>query len=722
MALLRGLSRLLFPTALAAASACEPSTSTTEGSATEASATEASATKGSTTEMTASSGASESTDTAMTATESGSTTVADSESTGTDSESTGETTDACGDAEVPDAPAHTCGCAIDTCESGIDDCGGDDNSQLCGVTAMMLSVTYCAGDSLPCGVIDESCAQDGWDCYDNPDAREYDVDALDCTLAALRDRLPGTYGWSSTLDYNYSGEAGIVHLRKDGAMWARECFWEDLGSGLDSPSEVALAEPSYFDGCLGLAQPAARWECMLDGLDRGLVIPKCAGGTGGPPPVGTCEGGGLRWAGSAVFRGTSLAAVQQLEGYECVDGPLLIEKVDCPGVLDALGSLRRIDGSLILRDLPIADFLPLASLTHVGALRLSNFSQVADLAGFDGLTSAGTLRLSNLPALTDLSGLGSLTDLDELSLWDLNVTSLSGLGPVSPAEISIRVCQELTSLTGLEAVTTAASVTLSNTNALASLDGLKNLASVESLSLDVGGLDLAGLDSLAQVGDFVVGGDNLVDVGPLPALVAVDGLKVWYSPQVESLSGLSNVTELAGGLELLSLTGLTELSGLASIATIGDLEINQCDGLTTLQGLDALAAVTNFSVEKNDSLTAVTGLGSLATISGRLVVRGNNQLVDLAGMTLAPAIGDGVEIAGNPLLTSLSGLEGVTTLVGDLLLDNNSALSSLAALKALTLIGGDLTITDNAQLPTQDALDFAAGVEVTGSTEISGNG
>ena len=90
--------------------------------------------------------------------------------------------------------------------------------------------------------------------------------------------------------------------------------------------------------------------------------------------------------------------------------------------------------------------------------------------------------------------------------------------------------------------------------------------------------------------------------------------------------------------------------------------------------------------------------------------------------TLAPAIGDGVEIAGNPLLTSLSGLEGVTTLVGDLLLDNNSALSSLAALKALTLIGGDLTITDNAQLPTQDALDFAAGVEVTGSTEISGNG
>ena len=125
MALLRGLSRLLFPTALAAASACEPSTSTTEGSATEASATEASATKGSTTEMTASSGASESTDTAMTATESGSTTVADSESTGTDSESTGETTDACGDAEQESPQAQRLGIAVGTPDQGPAQHGGD---------------------------------------------------------------------------------------------------------------------------------------------------------------------------------------------------------------------------------------------------------------------------------------------------------------------------------------------------------------------------------------------------------------------------------------------------------------------------------------------------------------------------------------------------------------------------------------------------------------------
>ncbi|HGG58219.1 MAG TPA: hypothetical protein ENK31_10525 [Nannocystis exedens] len=655
----------------------------------------------------------------------GSETTTGPETTTTGPETTGtETTaDLCAAEGSIGESVHECGCTINTCENGIWSACEDESPSWCGVSSMLYSVTFCASDSLDCGPVTESCA--GEFCDVDPDAREYDEEALNCTLAALRDRTPGMYGWESTLDGSYSGEAGVFHLRKDGAMWARECDWEDLGTSMDQPSGLGIESAEYFEGCLAMAKAGDRWQCMRDGLSRTAEIPLCDGGIGGPPPLGTCADGGIAWAGSAVFQGSDPGALKLLAGVECIEGPLRIDGVLCPDILDTLGSLRRIDGSLTLKNLEVSDLMALSALTEVGGtVVLRELPQLLSLEGLGGVAAVhDQLSLIDLPKLTDLSGLGALTDVDKMVLRELGIVSLDGLGPSSPTSLEIWDCPELASIEGLGAMVSAESVRLVELPMLTSFEGLANLISVGFLEFSgVGATNLVGLDSLAQATTLGARGEWLVDIGPLPSLVTLGRLSVDYSPEVESLSGLTKITELPSGLSLSGLPALGDLAELSSVQEISYIDIRQCDGLADLTGLGAVSNVEKISLDRNASLESVVGLDSLLEISDWLVIRENPKLVDMAGMVLAPSVGGRVQFLKNAKLSSLAGMEGVTSIVGDLQIIENGVLTSLAGLANMTKIEGGLTITDNVQLPTQEALDFAAGIEVTGMTEIGGNG
>ncbi len=657
----------------------------------------------------------------------GSTTeVGESDSTEGESSSTTDATDLCDAGEFVDETIDACGCTLNTCKNGVwEACDDDEWPQWCGVNAMLYSVTYCASDTLDCGAVLESCGDDFFQCQEDPSLRVYDETALDCTIAAMRDRTPGTYGWESTLDGNYSGDAGVFHLREDGAAWARQCGWEDLGSSMDRPSGLDLESPAYFDACLGMEKASDRWQCMIDGLNRTAEIALCGDGTGGPPPLGTCEGGGVAWAGSAIFDGSHPAALDKLKDVECVQGPLYVDGVPCSDVLDALASVRRIDGALTLRDLEVEDLTALSSLTEVGGrVTIHGLKDATSLSGLSGLSFVpNKLELYAMPKLADLTGLEGLTSVESLILRELGIATLDGLGAVSPETLEIWDCDDLSSLAGLEGMTTAKNVRLLTIPSLSSFSGLANLESVEFLQISgTGATDLSGFDSLAQVSAFDVNGDALLDAGPLPALVSLGRFSSRYSPVLASLSGLAQITQLVEGLSLSNLDALADLSGLSSLQLTGDLDIRQCHALTDLQGLGALETTATFSLDSNDGLTSVAGLDALTTVDGRFVIRQNPELLDLAGMVLAPSVSGEVQLWKNPSLTSLAGLEGVTSIVGRLQITGNSALTSIVGILQMTQIDGDLEIVDNPQLPTQDALDFAAAVPVTGDVDISGNG
>ncbi len=661
------------------------------------------------------------TETGTTATESG-TTGSESGTTGTGTEST-TTGDLCTTEGSIGETVHECGCTINTCANGISEACENELPSSCSLSAMLYSVTFCASDSLACGPVIASCG--GESCQIDPDVVDYDEEALDCTLAALRDRTPGMYGWEKTLDGHYSGDAGVFHLRKDGAMWARQCDWEDLSFGTDRPSGLEIESAEYFEGCLALEKASDRWQCMRDGLSRTAEIPLCDGGIGGPPPLGTCADGGIAWAGSAVFQGSDPAALKLLADVECIEGPLRIDGVLCADILDALGSLRRIDGSLTLKNLEVSDLLALSALTEVGgSLVIQGLPQLTSLEGLGGVAVVqDKLSLVDLPKLTDLSGLGGLTSVESVVLRWLGIVSLDGLAPVSPAALEIWGCSEIASLDGLDAMVSAESVRLVELPLLTSLEGLANLMSVEFLQVsDIGATNLAGLDSLAQVSTLDVRGEWLVDVGPLPSLVTLDRLSVRYSPEVESLSGLVKITQLLEGLAFSNLPALADLSALSSVQEISYIDIRRCDGLADLTGLGAVETVEKISLEKNASLESVVGLGALTEISDWLIVRENPKLVDMAGMMLSPTVGGRLQFWKNASLSSLAGMEGVDSIVGDLHIIGNSVLTSIDGLANMMMVDGALKITDNVLLPTQDALDFAENIKVTGMTEINGNG
>ncbi len=652
-------------------------------------------------------------------------TTTDDPSDTMDTVDTADTEDpgACADTGPIDETPHACGCIVNTCANGVfEACDGDGGWPGCSVESMMLSVTYCGGDRLECGKINESCSD--FDCESDPSKRTYSEAELNCTLEALRDRTPGTYGWHSTLDGNYSGEAGVFHLRKDGAKWGRTCDFEDLGASIEYPAELELESPDYFVACLAMPQLHERFSCMQNGLTHTAELSVCGAGAGGPPPVGTCPNGGVSWAGSAILRGTDPSVLQGFEGVECIEGPLILEDITCPEGLQALGSVRSVDGGIQLRNLEASDLQWLSSLESLnGSMTIQSMPQLTSLSGLENLGSIpGELSITDIPQLTDLHGLEGLTSVDTLYLRFLGLESLDGLGPVSPTDLEIWECASLASIANLTGITTAAQVRLLTLPALTSYAGLENLTSVEFLQLNTGATDLTGFDALAQVSAFDIRGENLTDVGPLPSLTTVDSLSVELAPNLTSLTGVAAITDYPERLHFRNLPALTSLNDFAAVQTIGSFDVWECDGLTNLEGLENLTKVTDFQLEQNASLQSVEGLDSLTEVSERFIIRENPELVDMSGMLQSPSVGGRLQFWHNDSLLSLAGMEGVTSIVGDLHVIGNAVLPTIAGLANVQFVDGHLKIEDNPQLPTQEAQDFADMVEVTGTKSVSGNG
>jgi hypothetical protein len=101
---------------------------------------------------------------------------------------------------------------------------------------------------------------------------EYDEVALDCALVALRDRIAGTFTAGGEND-----QCGFEGCGSDDFLIAIATFDEALlhscsssPSGPESWSTelTVLAPAPFFQACLDLAAPAARYDCLFDGLQQ----------------------------------------------------------------------------------------------------------------------------------------------------------------------------------------------------------------------------------------------------------------------------------------------------------------------------------------------------------------------------------------------------------------------------------------------------------------------
>jgi hypothetical protein len=112
---------------------------------------------------------------------------------------------------------------------------------------------------------------------------------------------------------------------------------------------------------------------------------------------------------------------------------------------------------------------------------------------------------------------------------------------------------------------------------------------------------------------------------------------------------------------------------------------------------------------------------ALTDIDGALYVPRAAGVNDLLGFSTLQSLGDDLQVYDTSL-TSLDGLEGLPGVGGDLYIMDNPDLADISALAGVATVGGNLHVTDNPLLCETDVQAWLAGVTVSGTTTVSGNG
>lgn len=391
--------------------------------------------------------------------------------------------------------------------------------------------------------------------------------------------------------------------------------------------------------------------------------------------------------------------------------------------LEGLGNLQTIGGSLLAK-FPVPHWT-LPSLSTVGVDLLFDHSV------FGGAPPPGAIETIALPALIDVGG--------DVLVRETNVTGLSGLTALeSAASVTIMLNHQLTSLDGgLSNLVSAGTLSIDVAEQLQSLGSQLSLTALVSLYIGETGLEsLEGFESLTSVA-------SVVSLRRNPAMTSLHGLEslqvsgVIYINDVPitSLAGLSGLEE-AGGLSL-SGTSLVSLSGLGGVGSMTFLSLWSNPTLVdvsavsnvSLGGVDvvnnaALQVVSldvrngsNVRLLSNPSLTSFSA-ASLTT-SGYLTIEDNDALVDLDFSSLANAAT--VYVIKNSLLPDLAGLsslrkasyyfvslnpalvsigaEDLEEVSSNFIVAQNASLSTIG-FGSLAFLGGPYNVQQNPMLPT----------------------
>ena len=154
----------------------------------------------------------------------------------------------------------------------------------------------------------------------------------------------------------------------------------------------------------------------------------------------------------------------------------------------------------------VTDLSPLAGLTSVIIEARIEATYLTNLSGLGGLRSAGRFLITGNPFLTSLDGLDALEEVTEWFAVGDNA-ALADVGElpslVSAGYLSVSNNPSLTSLAGLSGAR-AKRALIGGNNRLTSLDGLEGVSSLEQLRLENNN-QLADIDALGSVTEISQG-------------------------------------------------------------------------------------------------------------------------------------------------------------------------------------------------------------------------
>ncbi len=183
----------------------------------------------------------------------------------------------------------------------------------------------------------------------------------------------------------------------------------------------------------------------------------------------------------------------------------------------------------------------------------------------------------------------------------------------------------------------------------------------------------------------ISGNDLLSNIDGLKALASVETLVIEADPAVTSLAALSQLKRARG--VTLTGTGLVNLAGLENAQISGDLDVSSNSQLKSLTGLGSgNRQLTTLRIAGNARLTDITGLAPLHTVQNYLFMSGNPLLASLAGLEQLTSVPT-LLVQSNALLTSIAGLQSLKSVTTQLSITGNASLPVCQVLALLERIG-----------------------------------
>jgi hypothetical protein len=215
-------------------------------------------------------------------------------------------------------------------------------------------------------------------------------------------------------------------------------------------------------------------------------------------------------------------------------------------------------------------------------------------------------------------------------------------------------------------------------------------------------------------GRFVIGADPTVmpphptsDITSLAPLSILTGFGnhtyIYNNPNLTSLNGLHNVTQVLGDFTIQKNEGLTDLTGLGALTFVQDLlKIENNNNLQTLSGLaGGFTNLESLVIIENDDLTSLgSALDNLSTVDEYVYIQDNGSLPTLSTMNNLTSIGQYLNLEDHPSLTSIDAFNSLQTV-------------------GLQGPGWDFEVLDCPLLTTLD--DFSSLEELGKNFEVNGN-
>ena len=437
-----------------------------------------------------------------------------------------------------------------------------------------------------------------------------------------------------------------------------------------------------------------------------------------------------------------------LGSLQTVGGMVFIQNFQNLISVDGLSNLTSVTGNFLIQENNNNDFttITLANLISVGSFNVRNNSHLSAIQ-FSNLASVGNefhlvnnenLIMANFPTLEIVgANLGTETQINNgifeihqcFNLLNPNFSSLTTI----KGALDIIQNENLQSLGFQNLTSVHRNIRINSNPALISINGLALTGNVTSFSLI--GSNVSNLGALSGITSIGTGtsGDLIIKDNPL----------------LNSLSGLSGITQINKSLEINNNDSLLNLNGLntLSILNYGYLSIMNNALLTEIDGLQNLISVgisgndQGVLIINNAALTNLNGLSSMASLKGSLTLRNNPVLIDvsalnvtsyplgtssgfyldnndslqnLTGMFIQIMNGQ-VQIFENELLQAIDFTIELPSVITSLLIDNNPALQNLSGLVNITQINGNFSgfrVLNNDSLQNLNGLNF---------TSISGN-